>query len=244
MVLCLTFKAHQVLGQEALVKETKQDVVSVSADNELTVAEVKTQTYEVADHEAANLFANKKVAPAPSSALYFYPLIGSSMHTDGWRSVVSNSFVAGAGAEVPLTTWASVAVEGNYGDYDLRYAQFPTGVVSFHNFAIYSGGLTGKFYLLEGWLRPYLGGGMEALYFEGQQRSGFRSPFSRWIGAGVVQAGAEVEVARDMAIGARASYTSPFLNTPTALEPISQYPEGNVMRVAYFRFVAMLSVGL
>ena len=85
---------------------------------------------------------------------------------------------------------------------------------------------------------------MEALFFEGQQRSGFRSPFTRWIGAGVVNAGAEIEIARDMAIGARASYTRPFINTPQAWEQIAQYPEGNVMQVPYFRFVAMLSVGL
>lgn len=243
LLLCLSLKAQFVFGTEAkLVGESITNEATVTPEKEIKVTMTKTESYELAD--AASVLGTKRHHEEYSSAFSLYPMMGTSIYSDGWNNNVGNSYIVGLGVEVPTSTWLSLNLEGTFGDYDLRYRQYGTGIVANHNFSLATGSGFAKIYLADGWLRPYVAGGMDALYYDGQAVSGYRSPFSRWIGAASAMAGAEVELTRNLALGVRASYTRPFLNLPSAFDPISAYPEGNVMQVSYFRFMGNVRVAL
>ncbi len=249
LVLCFVLKAQFVLGAEIpkegdlkLIATSTEQAAIITPEKEIKVAMTTTESYEMAD--AASVLGTKHRQEVSSANFALYPMIGTSLHNDGWKDVVSNSYIVGVGVEVPAASWLGIAIEGSFGDYDLRYQQFATGILAYHNFSLYTGSALAKIYFADGWLRPYVGGGIDALYFEGQAVSGRRSPFSRWVGASTAVAGADFELARNLAIGARASFSQPLLNTPTAFDPLSAYPEGNVMKVSYFRFMANLRVGI
>jgi len=245
LVCCFCLKAHFVLGAEETTSEAI--VAEIPADSnpkEIQVAQVTTQTVALGDATSVLGVRQSVVSSGPTIA--FYPLIGAAVYsTRWWRNQVANAYTAGLGLEIPVNQSLSLGLEGSYGDYEMAYRTDYTPNGFRHGFAVYTAGLHGKVYLLNGFFRPYLGGGMDALYFEGLTMGPPATiRYDRWVGAATAMAGADIALSQSLSLGARCTYTKPFLNTPGAFEAISATPEAGVLSQDFFKVLGTVKVSL
>lgn len=257
LLVCFCLKASFVLGAE----ETLKPEVSAAdagiklgdpvGDNSVSDESPNAKPLTVAmasspEGDASTVLVVKQGYNDTYASFAIYPLIGTTMYaTPWWRNQVSNSYVAGLGFEAPITNYLALEIEGTYGDYDMIYATPYTPNGFRHGYALYTAGAHGKLYLFDGAIRPYLGGGMDALYFEGLT-VGPPIPYTydRWVGAAVGLVGLDVHLTRTMSVGVRGTYTKPFLNAPGAHDPLSRTAEAGVLSADYFRFLGSVKVAL
>jgi len=247
LTVCLCLKASFVLADEEVVALKLGDPVGDTqvSDESPNAKPLLVASAEPASYDASSVLGVRHSEPSGTS-IAIYPLIGTTVYsTSWWRNQVSNSYTAGLGLEAPVSSWLSLAVEGTYGDYEMAYATPYTPYGFRHGYAVYTAGANAKIYLFQSAIKPWIGGGMDALYFEGLTVGPpVAFQFNRWIGAGVAMAGLDVELSRNLSFGVRATYTKPFLNTPDAWEPISTTAEAGVLSADYFRFLGTVKVAL
>ncbi len=254
LMVCLCLKAHFVLGAEEDTSENSNTNVAQLklgdpvGDTSVSDESPNAKPLQVAmvtpvSEEASAVLGVRQSEPAGHS-IALYPLIGTTVYTTPWwRNQVSNSYTAGLGIEAPVTHALSLAIEGTYGDYEMVYATPYTPNGFRHGYAVYTAGMSAKVYLFQSAFKPYIGGGMDALYFEGLTVGPpVAYQFNRWVGAGVAMAGMDVELSRSLSFGARATYTKPFINTPSYGEPITNTAEAGVLSADYFRFLGTVKV--
>ncbi len=255
LLVCFCLKAHSVLGAEE-VAEVSASEAGIKLGDPVGGAELGDESPNAkpltvamaspADGDASSVLVVKRGYDDSYSAFSIYPLIGTTVYaTPWWRNQVSNSYVAGLGFEAPLTNYLALEIEGTYGDFDMVYATPYTPNGFRHGYALYTAGAHAKLFLFDGPIRPYIAGGMDALYFEGLT-VGPPIPYvyNRWVGAAVGVAGLDIHLSKMMSFGVRASYTKPFLNTPEAWDPLSRTAEAGVLSADYFRFMGSVKVSL
>jgi hypothetical protein len=171
------------------------------------------------------------------------PMAGGTYFSCPYSLSVENQYSTGAVLEVPLTKMFSTELEGAFGQNRIRYGYNDHGINQ------YGAGADVKMYLFHlDTFRPYVGGGLMALNYDGLQMNGYQSAgYNQWVGAGQVIAGTEVGLSEGVALGVRGSWTLPVINRPVFAtdaigSPVAGYEEFAAVNSQYFRVMGALKM--
>jgi hypothetical protein len=202
------------------------------------------------DHHDGELeMAEHHEHETPSVAII--PMIGTSAFSGRWSINTSNDYNFGLGLEFPVTRLFSIEGEGSYGSYQLAYTNTVAPGPGFrHHFDQYLMGANAKLYFWQAMLRPYVGAGLDAIYYANMNRGPYDpNPFSRlqsynqMIGAGQLLAGLDCAFSQSISIGVRGSWLVPFINTPPTGDTVGVagpgaapgYEEANLINASFYR---------
>jgi hypothetical protein len=176
------------------------------------------------------------------------PMIGWQQYYGSWGQQIYNNYSFGLSLEIPLHPIFSLEVEGSYAQNKINWAG-PGPISPFmglHNFNQYSLGLNGKLYIVRSRVfNPYVGAGILASLFDGLwsiRRYGY---YSQATGSGQLMAGVDINLFKNVAIGARGSLVVPVI---TPFVPNNGYvaapgfEDASAISTAYFRAMGTVKV--
>lgn len=170
------------------------------------------------------------------------PVVGFSAYNGAWQSHISNSYSLGLILELPVSESFSVEAEGGHGKYNVSYNS------QGHNFNQYNLGGNAKFYLSQKKLRPYVGAGFSGIYYENLYRTigDPASRYNRWIGAGSLIGGADLQVANSMSVGLRAEWLVPVVNRPQTASnsgiTAQGYEDASMVNTSFYRILGAVKI--
>lgn len=197
--------------------------------------------------DAASVLGAKAEKSEPAvKVASIQPMAGITVYTSD-KLNVKNQSTFGLLLDLPVTSILSLEIEGTYGRYTTKYS-IGLSPVS-HQFSQISAGMNAKIYLSQSLIRPYLIAGFSGVYYDNMYRDARASStkYTQWIGAAQAGAGAEIAIATNIGIGARATYMLPVANRQTVRMNGNQFAEGyedaGLMDSGYARFLGFVRVG-
>jgi outer membrane protein W len=196
-----------------------------------------------------------KAASAPG-ATTLSPLLGGAQFQGPWSVNVRNQYTFGLALDIPVTKYFSFEIEGGYGNYRIAYTPNPNLLVaySFNQFLL---GGNAKVHLTssQSLVRPFVGAGLSALYYEGMSRmmpDGSRAAHEHLLGAANLMVGVDVKLSESVSVGARGTYLMPLINRPftanavgaSGLQAAAGYEETGFMNASMFRLLGSVSIAL
>lgn len=186
------------------------------------------------------------------------PMAGSGDYIGAWRLNTKNNYSLGLVTEFETSPNIGIEVEGGYSNYSLAYTSLAEPALGYmgpmmiaHNFDQFNAGGNAKFYLMRGTFRPYVGGGLQAIYFSGMQQ---RLPgnairvYDYILGAGQMLVGSDLEVSRDVTIGLRGAVLVPLINKPytqgNGMNSAPGFEENALMTASYYKILGTVSIAL
>ncbi len=158
---------------------------------------------------------------------------------------MTNDFNTLVALEVSITEMSAIEFELGYGRYMVGTMGLPP-----HAFHMYTIGTAYKHYLLmDDVFRPYAGLGLTGLCYDGLQGPGGAS-MSQWVGNLEPMIGADFNITKQVAIGARAAYSMPVFNRPATrvinpsgvAAPSPDYAEASIMDSSHVNFLGTVKV--
>jgi hypothetical protein len=193
--------------------------------------------------------AERREREVPSVAII--PMLGTSAFSGRWSINTSNDYNFGLAVEAPISRLFSIEAEGAYGSYQLAYTNTVSPNAAFaHRFDQYLLGANGKLYFWQAMFRPYVGAGLDAVYYSGMNHGPYdpnpltrMASYNQLIGAGQLLAGMDVALAQSISVGVRGSWLVPFINTPTTGDTVGAagpgaapgYEEANLINASFYR---------
>lgn len=217
-------------------KELKSVAMSTSAyPNQGMVLE--TRGYQPADYNRSTGFT---------------PMFGASIYQGLWGANIRNQYTFGLAIEMPVSRYFSFELEGGYADYKVAY-QHAGGPVVAYSFQQYNAGGNAKIYLSGARFRPFIGGGLQAMFYDKMSRTtvdGNRVPYSHLMGSAQLMAGLEFAVNESISLGGRFSYLIPVINKPftanvieaTGAQAAVGQEETGIVNNGVFRIMGTVSV--
>jgi len=177
------------------------------------------------------------------------PMVGGSWFGSQWGNNISNRYTFGLALDIPFTEFLSGEVESGYGRYSISYSSAPA-LAWKHDFNQFILGGNLKVYFLRGWLRPYAGVGLMAVYYDSMSRGPYfpYQNYSTWVGEGQAFVGADFRIMDGISLGCRAAYLIPLFNRPATLDngivSAPGYEEAAAINTSFYKVMATVKVSL
>ncbi len=254
------YNGIQVIEEEVVQNEAAESAAPLVAaapqvQNNITV-HARPEPAEVASAGSVLLETSQIKAPSAAGSTTLTPLLGGSQFQGPWSVNVRNQYTFGLALDIPVTKYLSFEIEGGYGNYRIAYTPNPNLLVaySFNQFLL---GGNAKVHLTssQSLVRPYVGAGLSALYYEGMSRmmpDGSRAPYEHVLGAANLMVGLDVKVSESVSVGARGAYLMPLINRPftanamgaSGLQAAPGFEETGFLNASMFRLLGSVSIAL
>lgn len=258
------YNGIQVIEEEVTQKETPVALVEAApapavapqVQNNITVHAARPEPAAVASASGVLLETSEVKAPSAVGSTTLTPLMGGSQFQGPWSVNVRNQYTFGLALDIPVTKYFSFEIEGGYGNYRIAYTPNPNLLVaySFNQFLL---GGNAKVHLTssQSTIRPFVGAGLSALYYEGMSRmmpNGARAPYEHVLGAANLMVGLDVKLSDSVSVGARGAYLMPLINRPftansvgaSGLQAAPGFEETGFLNASMFRLLGSVSIAL
>lgn len=192
------------------------------------------------------------------SSITLTPSVGTAVYINGWDRIINNRYGLGISLSLPLSRWISIEAELGYGQYVISYDSlqdiqggYQGQMVVSHTFDQFLTGATGKAYLSQGTLRPYLGVGIVGVHYLGMVKrlqNNTLAAFDKSIGSGELLAGVDVRLSDRWSLGVRGAYYVPLFDVPTSkhngVTSAPGWEEVNAINTPFARMLGTLSMSL
>jgi len=198
-------------------------------------------TYDEGD--AASVLGTHEYHAGPRASIT--PMIGGVIYGGGWKDYVNNTVSLGVAIDIPVSYLLSFELEGGYARFTRSFL-WGQG----RGFDVWDGGGSLKVYFTRGVVRPYVGAGMLANYYDGMMFPGTygRLASSQLIGSGQLLGGAEISLSEGISIGARAAWIVPMINRPytfdNAFTPAPGTADASMINTSFYKLMGTVSIAL
>lgn len=183
------------------------------------------------------------------SRLSLTPMVGGSWYATNWNDHIGNNYTFGLALEIPMNPYLAFEIESGYAKYNISYGYAPGYPPYTHFFNQYLIGGNLKAYLTRTDFRPFVGGGIMGVCYEGMSRGpSMPVAYSQCIGSAQLLAGAEYVASDSVAIGIRGAYLIPMFNRPytmsNAYTSAPGFEEAGAINTSFYKLMATLRVAL